>query len=242
MLSETVFSIASLKMDLPRITAKFQEVDGLIHKTPHTGVDLAAAEGTKLASVGDGIIEKIVDYGNTNIGKGVFIKLENGYRVVYGHLSEISVKTGEKISTGDVIGLSGNTGRSTGPHLHLQAYDVGGQLIDPTPLAKAAFNVKSNIIGNAWDKLVKPITEMKQDIADIKTAGEQFVYWINPIHWVEHGWKWLDTNISNGALDVPLIVFTIVVIWLTMLGARNPKKYAFWVWIVFWILRGVIFA
>lgn len=115
-----------------RITSKFGEVSQ-VHPTPHTGIDLAFPEGTPLQSVGNAIVERIVDYGNENVGKGVILRLADGKEVVYGHLSEIKVKVGQMVADGQIIGLSGNTGHSTGPHLHLGLKE-NGQFIDPSHL------------------------------------------------------------------------------------------------------------
>jgi hypothetical protein len=107
-----------------------------VHDTPHTGIDIAMPEGTTLRSVADGIVEKVVDYGSQNIGKGVFVRHEDGSLGIYGHMSNIQVHVGQHIQTGDVLGLSGNTGHSTGPHLHFGLKDASGQFVDPTPLAE----------------------------------------------------------------------------------------------------------
>jgi murein DD-endopeptidase MepM/ murein hydrolase activator NlpD len=92
----------------------------------HNGVDFRAAIGTRLLSSGNGVVEAV---GNTDTvcpgasyGKWIFIRYDNGLASTYGHLSVISVKAGQKVRTGEVIGYSGNTGYSTGPHLHLSVY------------------------------------------------------------------------------------------------------------------------
>jgi murein DD-endopeptidase MepM/ murein hydrolase activator NlpD len=101
---------------------------------PHTGIDLSMPEGTELHSIGEGVVERIVDYGKENIGQGIIVKMEDGTRAIYGHMSEIDVKPGQHVGTGDLLGLSGNTGHSTGPHLHLGLWK-DGEYVDPTPMA-----------------------------------------------------------------------------------------------------------
>lgn len=88
----------------------------------HNGVDFRASVGTKLQAALSGVI---VETGNTDAQKGcysygkwVLIKHNNGLSTLYAHLSLVSVEAGQVVSTGDVIGFSGNTGYSTGPHLH----------------------------------------------------------------------------------------------------------------------------
>jgi murein DD-endopeptidase MepM/ murein hydrolase activator NlpD len=57
-----------------------------------------------------------------SFGKWVFIRYDNGLASTYAHLSLITAKAGQRVSTGDVVGYSGNTGYSTGPHLHMSLY------------------------------------------------------------------------------------------------------------------------
>lgn len=113
-----------------RITSRFGEIDDM-HKTPHTGIDIALPENTPLKSVVNGVVDRVVDYGDKNIGKGVVIRFNGGDEIIYGHMNKIFVKEGERVWEGEVIGLSGNTGRSSGPHLHLGVKD-DGKFIDGT--------------------------------------------------------------------------------------------------------------
>lgn len=92
----------------------------------HPGTDFAASIGTKIYSVAPG---KVIGTGNTDAypgcnawGKWVMVEHDNGLSTLYAHLSSISVKTGQMVNTGDTIALSGNTGYSTGPHLHFTLY------------------------------------------------------------------------------------------------------------------------
>lgn len=84
----------------------------------HTGIDIAAPIGTSVISSIDGE----VNYSGYRGGYGKFIEIknENGMITDYGHLSKIFVKKGDKIKKGDLIGMVGNTGFSTGPHLHFE--------------------------------------------------------------------------------------------------------------------------
>lgn len=88
--------------------------------TTHNGVDFALPVGTEVISVADG---KIITVGNNkNSGNYIIIKHNNYYITKYMHLNKILIKKWEKIKQGDVIALSGNTGRSTGPHLHYEIW------------------------------------------------------------------------------------------------------------------------
>ena len=88
------------------------------------------AVGTKIKSVSSGTVR---DFGNTDAypgcyawGKWVLIDHDNGLSSLYAHLSSILVSRGQRIEAGEVIALSGNTGVSTGPHLHLTIYASQG--------------------------------------------------------------------------------------------------------------------
>lgn len=105
----------------------------------HNGTDFRAAIGTKVKSAGIGVVESI---GNTDtvcpgasFGKWVFIRYDNGLASTYGHLSVISAVAGQKVKAGDIVGYSGNTGYSTGPHLHMSLY--AGQGVKVTSLKSA---------------------------------------------------------------------------------------------------------
>lgn len=88
----------------------------------HYGVDIAAPEGTGVIAARAGTVKEI---GNDNV-YGLYVVIEGGfYTIKYAHLSKISVSEGTQVEAGDVIGRSGNTGRSTGPHLHFEIKCAG---------------------------------------------------------------------------------------------------------------------
>lgn len=94
----------------------------------HLGVDYAAPTGTPVRSVGDGVVDFAGIQGG--FGKVVFVKHANEKTTVYGHLSRIDVKAGQKVSQSEVIGAVGATGWATGPHLHFE-FRVKGVHQDP---------------------------------------------------------------------------------------------------------------
>lgn len=94
----------------------------------HGGIDLAVPENTEVVSCGSGKIVK-TGYNRTN-GNFIIIDHGNKYKSYYGHLSQLLVKKDDDVKKGQVIGLSGNTGMSTGPHLHFQI-TLDGKTIDP---------------------------------------------------------------------------------------------------------------
>ncbi len=96
----------------------------------HPGTDFGVPTGTKVKSVASGVV---IGTDNTDAypgcyawGKWVVVKHDNGLSSLYAHLSVISVSVGQRVSVGETIGLSGNTGISTGPHLHLTIYASQG--------------------------------------------------------------------------------------------------------------------
>lgn len=100
----------------------------------HRGTDFRAPVGTQVKSVADGVVKGVGDTDiccpGASFGKWVFIEHTNGLSTTYAHLSLIKATTGQKVSRGTVIGYSGNTGSSTGPHLHLSLYVSSGVKVD----------------------------------------------------------------------------------------------------------------
>lgn len=110
------------------LTARFGAPGGL-WSSAHTGLDFAAPSGTPIVAVGTGTITQIGDagaYGNQTIET-----LEDCTEIYYCHQTSIAVQVGEKVTSGQQIGTVGNTGNSTGPHLHLEVRPGGGQPVDP---------------------------------------------------------------------------------------------------------------
>ena len=128
-------NILNWPLDKIRVTQKFGITE--FSKTTnayggggHNGVDFAAIIGTPVKASLSGVVKGV---GDTDIvcrgasyGKWVFIEHPNGLSTIYAHLSLIKVSKGQTVSTGDVIGYSGNTGFSTGPHLHFGLYNTQG--------------------------------------------------------------------------------------------------------------------
>ncbi len=125
-------------IDNPRITqyfgnTKFATKNPQIYKSgTHPGIDFAASIGTPIRAAMGGTV---VGSGNMDLagrgrcrayGKWIMIRHDNGLSTLYAHLSLISISTGQSISTGEVIGYSGNTGATTGPHLHFGVYATEG--------------------------------------------------------------------------------------------------------------------
>ena len=99
----------------------------------HPGIDFRAAVGTPVKAVADGIVIEAHEAG-WNAGYGGYVKIDhgNGLQSLYAHLSRVDVEVGTQVSAGEKLALSGNTGVSTGPHLHLEIRQNGVQK-DPAP-------------------------------------------------------------------------------------------------------------
>ena len=94
----------------------------------HAGVDLAGRTGTPVMATANGVVKNVVQ--GRYIGKVIQIDHLNGYQTLYGHMNRTYVQKGQRITRGQIIGELGNSGRSTGPHLH---YGViyNGRAVDP---------------------------------------------------------------------------------------------------------------
>ncbi len=103
----------------------------------HSGVDFRAPIGTKVMAMGTGVVKGVGDTDQyckgASFGKWVFIEYNNGLSSTYGHLSSINTVAGTEVKAGDVVGLSGNTGHSTGPHLHVTVYASEGASVQTKP-------------------------------------------------------------------------------------------------------------
>ena len=92
----------------------------------HKGVDIAGKEGAHILAVADGVVTWAGE--RTGYGKLVEIRHGNGYVTRYGHNKQSLVKAGDTVSKGDTIALMGSSGRSTGPHVHIEVIHNGSQV------------------------------------------------------------------------------------------------------------------
>ena len=89
----------------------------------HQGQDITVKSGTPIFSPADGIVKRAYYAGG--FGNHIKLKHGSGYTTLFAHLSKINVKHGQKVKRGDIIGFTGNTGRSTAPHLHYEIHHNG---------------------------------------------------------------------------------------------------------------------
>lgn len=114
-----------------RVTSEFgSRIDPITHKLKgHSGMDLAVPTGTPIRAALPGTVTAS-KYNAGGYGYYVMIDHGNGLSTLYGHCSKLLARVGQAVEAGDIIALSGNTGRSTGPHLHFEVR-VSGERTDP---------------------------------------------------------------------------------------------------------------
>ncbi|BAJ02914.1 peptidoglycan DD-metalloendopeptidase family protein [Shewanella violacea] len=121
--------------------------------SPHNGTDFATPIGTKVIAPGDGIVTLVVA-NHRYAGKYVVIQHGNKYRTRYLHLSKSLVHKGQRVTRGQVIALSGNSGRITGPHLHYE-FHVNGRPVNPMTANIPMSSTLSRKQMTAFSQLVK---------------------------------------------------------------------------------------
>jgi hypothetical protein len=139
---EDLFSLVQKKKRLLDHTPTINPCDGFVSRgfgmhndpftgsyQPHNGIDIAAPRGTPVHASADGIVMKS-SY-QTGLGNTIIIDHGNGFMTYYGHLSTTKVAMGKRVTRGEVVGLVGSTGYSTGPHLHYEVRQMG-RAMDPS--------------------------------------------------------------------------------------------------------------
>lgn len=95
----------------------------------HEGIDISALVGSDVFVTGNGVVEKVIR-NEKGYGNRIVVNHENGYKTVYAHLDEFKVSVGQKVKKNDLIATVGNTGSSTGPHLHYEIL-IKNRPVDP---------------------------------------------------------------------------------------------------------------
>jgi murein DD-endopeptidase MepM/ murein hydrolase activator NlpD len=131
LMAQQVESASTEEMATPVNTPQGMPIEGHLTQNSHSGhvaLDFGAPVGTPVQATMDG---EVVYAGWNDQGYGNLVIIENGpYRVYFAHLSEIPVRVGQRVRAGEVIALSGNTGNSTGPHLHYEVR-LNGRQVNP---------------------------------------------------------------------------------------------------------------
>lgn len=115
--------------NLSRLASGFGYRIDPVYKTTkfHAGLDFAAPQGSPVYATADGVVEVAANLGN-GFGNHVVIQHGFSYETLYGHLVRIKARAGQKVRRGEVIGWVGNTGKSTGPHLHYEVHKNGREI------------------------------------------------------------------------------------------------------------------
>ena len=115
--------------DMTRVASGYGWRIHPIYKTEkmHTGMDFTAAVGTEIYATGNGVVSKVENDGR-GYGNNIIINHGFGYETLYGHMSKFNVRSGQKVKRGDLIGFVGNSGSSTGPHLHYEVRKNGNPI------------------------------------------------------------------------------------------------------------------
>lgn len=134
---ETIKSIPIGRPIYGAITSRYgSRVDPVNNKKAfHTGVDIRGQRGDKIYATAAGVVTKA--FKNGGYGNYVEIDHGNGYKTRFAHLQNYVVRKGERVKRGQIIGQVGNTGRSTGPHLHYEIV-LSGKTVNPAKFMKIA--------------------------------------------------------------------------------------------------------
>jgi hypothetical protein len=166
----------------------------------HNGIDWGIPEGTPVRAAMDGTIAR-AELDTTGYGKHVRILHPDGAMTIYGHLSNYACKAGDKVKAGDIIGYSGNTGNSTGPHLHFEyrmVPDNGKSAVDPlkyltlAPIPDQPALLKAKVLADILNIRDGPGTNFKkigqlkagQEINVVNLAGATIWVQIGPTQYV----------------------------------------------------------
>ncbi|OCG21817.1 hypothetical protein A9G11_07935 [Gilliamella sp. wkB108] len=127
--------------------------------TPHNGVDFAVSRGTPVLSVGNG--EVVIAKYSGSAGNYIAIRHGRQYMTTYMHLDKILVKPGQQVKQGEKIGLSGNTGRSTGPHLHFELH-INNKPVNPLT---ASLPISDGLTGKSKKAFIAKVKNIKSQLS-----------------------------------------------------------------------------
>lgn len=114
------------------VTGEFGAKDGPYPGQGHVGMDIGVPRGTQLSSpIAATVVHAGGDYNRGGYGHAVVLRTDDGYTIILGHLDSVDAVAGQRVPIGARLGLSGSTGKSTGPHLHLEVRDQQGRPINP---------------------------------------------------------------------------------------------------------------
>ncbi len=154
----------------PRVTSGFGYRIHPIFRTKklHNGVDFKTNIGTPIKTTADGVVTRVIATDTGGYGKLVVVRHSYGFDTAYAHLSSVKVRVGQKVKRGQLIALAGNSGRSTGPHLHYEVHFLG-KAINPIDFVRwnmvnydTIFNTQKGI---PWASLVNLVQKQNPNLA-----------------------------------------------------------------------------
>lgn len=141
----------------------------------HSGVDLSLRNGDPIATVYNGVVTKASPY--YAYGNLVIIDHGLGIETYYAHLSKMHVKVGDTVSTGQIIGLGGRTGRATGNHLHFEMREDGKAYNPELVFDFNNFEIKPEVYNKTLlaELVKKPRVTQKKQVVDMANVPEEYV-------------------------------------------------------------------
>lgn len=197
------------------VTREFGECPGQYTRAcrpdgSHNGRDYALPAGTPVLAAEDGTVTR-ADMDSSGYGIHIRIKNTLGGGTIYGHLSKTTVKAGQKVKAGEKIGYSGNTGNSTGPHLHFEVRtDINkcSSCVDPRTVLDGVSIETVPLVGQvdghqvAWESLnVRLLPSMNGKVIGQMAAGDAVVFGCGEIVKADgHEWQEIRVYVAKEGL------------------------------------------
>lgn len=167
----------------------FREHPTLHRKEFHRGLDLRARSNTPVYATASGVIEYAGYHKRSGYGNLIILDHAFGFKTMYGHLKKVARKAGDFVKKGDLIGYTGNTGMSSGPHLHYEIRYIQ-RVLDPTQFVRwSAKNYKKIFTKEkrvSWQSLITAINHQKSTITQPSLRKDLLSKerWTSPVHFI----------------------------------------------------------
>jgi hypothetical protein len=171
--SEKIFTLQTIPSECPLETCTPTSPYGwrthpiTNKKKYHNGLDLRAARRTPVKVTADGVVRYVQDKNKGTLGRVIIVSHNYGFETAYGHLRFVNVKAGDVVSKGQVIGKSGNSGRSNGPHLHYEIRHAN-KVLNPTSFTKWNMKNYDELFDKQrrveWESLIKLIKSQQNKL------------------------------------------------------------------------------
>jgi hypothetical protein len=207
-----------------QITSPYQAMEKF-RDHAHTGIDINFPNGTELHSLMNGVVEKVVHLKN-NVGNAVSVRFEDGTTGIYGHMSKITVKEGQTVHSGDLLGFSGNSGHVVGTnggyHLHFGLKDTSsGDFINPTDHADTLIGMSSETTKGIGGRMLDSFNEFSDFVIEQETG-----ILLKPLMKAVGSAFHSLVDAFTFYLPEMMMIVTCVAGLFIMLGLRAPKVFA----------------